>query len=718
MELKKDIFKKKYQNKNETYEEFLDRVAGGNQEYRQLMKEKKVMPGGRILANRGIIKGNKKGTYSNCYVVTAPEDNLESIHEADYKLARTFSYGGGCGIDISKLAPNGAKINNAAETSSGSISFLNQYERTAERISQKGRRGALIVTLDIDHPDIEEFIDLKNDINRANKCNISVKLSDKFMSALEENHREYFLEFYRPETDQIYTKRVNPKTLFRKLAEAAWKTGEPGVLYWDRIKEWNICSEVSEFKLGGVNPCGEEPLVPGGSCLLVAVNLAEFVKNPFTEKAKFDFLGFRNAVMQSVIYANEVLDEGLSFHPLSEQQNAVYKWRQIGVEIMGLADTFIKMGMVYGKEESLSLSEKIGFIMINAALEQSALLAKKYGVFPGYIDRVLDSHFLLDVADPQILKLVKEHGLRNSQLLTIGPTGSISNLVGVNGGIEPLYALKYTRKTESLYQDDKYYTVEPPIVQEYKEITGEDSLPEYFISAKEIPFIERLYMQKVWQNYIDAGISSTVNLPKNISIDEVEDLFKAGYQLGLKGITIFREGCERNGILSTGDKEKKINFKRGEIEPIPNLSDGNRQVKLDTGCGTIHLNITKNKSGKINQVFIQRGSKGTCVSNQIAVSRLCSLLFRAGVSVNDVIDQLESVPTCAAYYGKKKEGKKVSPGRSCPSAVAYQLKKYQKYLDGKDEEITEKVLVCPECGGQLIPAEGCFSCNCGYSKCS
>ena len=730
-DLKNDIFRKKYQYNDETWEQFLDRVAGNNRAYRELMAQGKVMPGGRILANRGTVgRGGRKGTYSNCYVITPPEDSLESIYDADYKLARTFSYGGGCGVDISYLAPKGARVNNSAETSSGSVSFFEQFAGTANRIAQKGRRGALIGILSIDHPDIEEFINLKNDLSKATKANISVKVSSRFMQSLIEDHSDYYLEFYRPETDDLISKRINPKKLFRKIAESAWRTGEPGMLFWDRINEWNLCSEIPDFVLGGVNPCGEEPLVSGGSCLLVAINLSAFIKDPFTEKAKFDFDGFKYAVMQSVIYANEILDEGIQLHPLKEQVKAVSEWRQIGVEIMGLADAFIKMRMTYGDIRSIELSDQIGKVMINAALEQSALLAKEQGPFPKYSEKVLNSRFLNEVANENVIDLIRKHGLRNSQLLTIGPTGSISNLVGVNGGIEPFYAFKYRRKTESLHGKDKYYTVEPPIVKEYREITGKDDLSEYeyFVVARDVPPLSRLLIQRTWQTYIDAGISSTINLKNDVTVEEVEELFLKAYSFGLKGLTIFREGCERTPVFSTpapsaGEKiGGKTGLRRGEIEPIPKLSDGNRQVRLATGCGTIHLNITRNGKGKINQVFIQRGSKGTCLCNQVALSRAISLLLRAGVDVYNIIDQLESVPPCPSYYGKKKQGKKLSPGSSCSSAVAHQLRKYQEHIEGQgggpEAPEEEKGLLCPDCGSGLIPSEGCFSCICGYSRCS
>jgi ribonucleoside-diphosphate reductase alpha chain len=249
-----DIWHKKYQHENESFDEWLDRVSGGEREVQQLIKEKKFLFAGRILANRGLDKLGKKITLSNCYVITPPEDNIESIFDCAKKLARTYSYGGGCGVDISKLAPRGATINNAAKETSGAVSFMDLYSMVTGLIGQEGRRGALMISLDCNHPDLEEFIGIKADLNRVTKANISIRITDDFMKAVE-NNTPFTLQYTREATGEVLEKVVNAKELFAKIAEMNWRTAEPGVLFWDKIQNWNLLNGYDDFEFAGVNPC-------------------------------------------------------------------------------------------------------------------------------------------------------------------------------------------------------------------------------------------------------------------------------------------------------------------------------------------------------------------------------------------------------------------------------------------------------------------------------
>ena len=253
-----DIWERKYRNGDESFMDWLDRVSGGSDTVKRMILDKRFLFGGRILANRGTSNGDRKITLSNCYVLNAPQDNLESIFDCAKKLARTYSYGGGVGVDLSNLAPNGAKVRNAAKESSGAVSFMDLYSLVTGLISQNGRRGALMLSLSVDHPDIEEFIDVKKDLDRVTKANISVRITSEFMEAVI-NDRDYDLEFTRNETGETIRKTVNAKALFMKIAENNWDMGEPGVLFWDRITDWNLLSEYDNFEYAGVNPCAEEP---------------------------------------------------------------------------------------------------------------------------------------------------------------------------------------------------------------------------------------------------------------------------------------------------------------------------------------------------------------------------------------------------------------------------------------------------------------------------
>ena len=257
-ELGVTIWENKYQYNNETFDEWLDRVTNGNEEYKQLIIDKKFLPAGRILSNRGLHKDGLKVTYSNCYVQTPPEDNIESIFDCAKGLARTFSYGGGVGIDISKLSPRGAKVNNTAKETSGSVSFMDLYSMVTGLIGQNGRRGALMISIDCNHPDLEEFIELKTDLDKVTKANISVKITKDFMDAVK-NDADYTLSFVREETGETIEKIVNTKEIFKKLCVANWDFAEPGMLFWDEITDWNLLSNNDEFVYAGVNPCAEEP---------------------------------------------------------------------------------------------------------------------------------------------------------------------------------------------------------------------------------------------------------------------------------------------------------------------------------------------------------------------------------------------------------------------------------------------------------------------------
>lgn len=414
-----------------------------------------------------------------------------------------------------------------------------------------------MINMDVNHPDIEEFIDVKKDLSKVTSANISVNMTHEFMEAVK-NDSEFELYFKVESTGEEIRKTIRARDLFCKLAESNHNMAEPGILFWDNIENNHLMSEDELFEYAGVNPCGEEPLPEFGSCNLSAINLAEFVINPFTENAKFDFDKFEEMVKHGVIYLNEILDYNMDNHPLEEQKEVSKNLRQIGLGIMGLADMFIKLGITYGSQESIDLSESIGYWMINSALQQSALLSKEYGAFPKYNqDAVLNSPYLQNVANDYTIELIGKYGLRNSQLLTIAPTGSTSTMLGVSGGLEPIFQLNYTRKTETLNGEDTYYKVFTPIVQEFMELHKHNNvgyLPNYFITSQEIPYRDRINVQSAWQKYIDASISSTVNLPNDTTVEEIKDLYIYAYDKGLKGITIYRDGCSRGGILISEPK--------------------------------------------------------------------------------------------------------------------------------------------------------------------
>lgn len=741
-----DIWEKKYCHDGESFDEWVTRISGGNEEIGEYIKEKKFLFGGRILSNRGLNKEGRKVTYSNCYVIQPPEDNIESIFECAKKLARTYSYGGGCGIDISGLSPRGAKINNAAKETSGAVSFMDLYSMVTGLIGQNGRRGALMISIDCSHPDLQEFIGLKTDLEKVTKANISVRISDEFMEAVK-NNEDYTLHYTREVTGEVIEKQVNAREIFRLIAETNWDYAEPGALFWDRVKNWNLLSNTKEFEYAGVNPCAEEPLPAGGSCLLGSINLSGFVHDPFTDNAAFDYDGFRKCVAASVKALNEVLDEGLPLHPLEEQQESVRKWRQIGLGIMGLADTMIKLGVTYGEEEAVELCDKIGFAMADAAIAASARLAKEEGAYPACnIDEVMSTEFFLANTTEKTRELVRKHGLRNSQLLTIAPTGTISTMLGISGGIEPVYANYYERKTESLHGTDVYYKVYTKIVQDYMDSHGikdDKELPDYFVTAMTLDYEQRIDMQAAWQQHIDASISSTVNVPNSFTVEETESLYLKAYEKGLKGITIYRDGCARSGILSLGEEKPKPvtageGLGRGEILLVTDDVVGKKR-KLITGCGSLHcIALFDPHTGALLETYLSKGSTGGCNNFMVGLSRMISISARGGIDIETIVDQLNSSGSCPSYTARRVTRKDTSKGACCPMAVGNALMEMYEEMQaelaakkahGCDQGAkapkpkavkaeTNGKVYCPECGEPLVFEEGCNICkSCGWSKC-
>ena len=474
----------------------------------------------------------------------------------------------GLNLDISNLRPNGAKVNNSAKTTTGAVSFMDLFSMTTGLIGQRGRRGALMISMDVNHPDIEEFIDIKTDLDRVTKANISIRINDDFMKAVE-SRKPYTCKFKVEATGEVIEKEVDAYRLFMKLVKNNWDFAEPGILFWDNIENNHLMSADKDFKYAGVNPCAEEPLPAGGSCLLGSINLSEFVVKPFTEKAWFNTIEFSKCVRDCVIGLNEVLEEGLELHPLDHQKENVSKYRQIGLGVMGIADMLIKLNIRYGSDEAVKFCEALSNIMLNEAVKQSALLAKEYGAFEMYNEEaIFNSKFFINNVNDGVKELVRKYGLRNSQLLTIPPTGTISTMLGISGGIEPIFNISYFRKTESVHNEDVVYKVYTPVVEEYmkaKGIKSEEELGDIFVTAMTLDPQERIKMQQAWQKNIDASISSTINLPYEATVEDVYDIYMEAWKNNLKGITIYRDGCKRSGILTNEDTNKK---KENEVEEV------------------------------------------------------------------------------------------------------------------------------------------------------
>ena len=464
-----------------------------------------------------------------------------------------------------------------------------------------------------------------------------------------------------------------------------------------------------------------------------------------------------------------MLDEGLPLHPLQEQRESVRDWRQIGLGIMGLADMLIKMEIRYGNSEAIEICDKIGFEMANAAISESAMLACTDVPYPKYKNCIMQSEFFKKNTTNKTTEQVMLNGLNNSQLLTIAPTGSTSSMLGVSGGIEPIYANYYTRKTESLHGEDKYYKVYTPIVERYMkehDLKDDSELPEYFVTAQTLDYRNRIDMQSVWQKHIDASISSTVNVPNDFTVEETEDLYMYAWEKGLKGVTIFRDGCKRAGILTidTSKKSEKANtsnqiqskasdnqLKRGMIIKADDNCIGKKRT-LVTGCGTLHCEAFFDPdNGELLETYLSKGSQGGCNNFMVGLSRMISLAARGGIDIYTIVDQLKSSGTCPSYAVRRATKKDTSPGSCCPVAVGNalidmykemkeelgvdedtnesnekkcnkkkELKSDQRKMNKKSSVIKDQLnaVLCPICGEPLQASGGCFSCpNDGYSKC-
>ena len=1060
-ELPVTIWKNKYQHNGESFEEWLDRVSGQDDKVKQLIRDQKFIFAGRILSNRGVT--DRKITLSNCYVVTPPNDDLESIFDAGARIARTFSYGGGCGLDVSNLRPKGATVNNAAKTTSGATSFMDFYSYITGLIGQAGRRGALMLSISCEHPDLEEFINLKSNLDVCTKANISVRVTDAFMKAVEADS-DFTLHFTMEDGSEI-KKIIKAREMFMLLAQRNWEMAEPGILYWDRIANYNLLQD-SGFQYAGVNPCvtgdtlvltkngyfpikdlvgktctvwngyewsevepklmekdamtyeisfsdgssikctdyhkfpintgtyrqqkdtrkqlkdirvgdklikcsfpiihqtaadpgismytqgffsgdgylcsdrptpyiafygeqkkacipfcdirnqredgdertvcsvnvkypknfvpncnfsiadrlewlagivdsdgclnsiegalsissidreflmnikymlntlgvtgtvalmheesnkmmpshnaegqkeylcqdsyritisasnvvtliklgfkthrvelvarpnrdasrfivvesitpaqiedvycfnepknhtfiangcitgncAEEPLPAGGACILGSINLSNFVGNPFQEHAYIDFLALSEAVEAAVYALNDVLIKGLPLHPLEEQRETVANWRQIGLGTLGLGDMLIKLGIKYGSEESLQIIQTIYRDIAQTAIKASLKLAKDKGAFPTCTEDVrkaiVNSDFVKNLMLPDsVLEEIETYGLYNSQLLTCAPTGTIGTMLQVSTGVEPNFAFSYNRRTVSLNDEETTYKVETKIVKDYKKTTGATELPDFFVASGDIDYHDRIKVQAILQKYIDASISSTVNLPNSVTVEDVADLYMEAWKQGLKGITIWRDGCQRQGILTKEEDKKEPEIapelQRGYVRKASDNLIGKKRT-LVTGCGTLHLSgWFDQETGELVETFFSKGSTGGCALFMTGLSRMTSLAARTGAPIEAIVDQLQSSGTCPSYAVRKVTKQDTSKGSSCPVAIGYALMEmYREVQDflakgqgcpepKKPEDEPVESPKCPKCGEPIQMVEGCMTCpSCGYSKCS
>ena len=687
-----------------------------------LLEDFKFVPGGRILFGAG---SNHKATLLNCYYLPIKKDSLEGIYDTAKEMARTYSYGGGVGIDISILRPKGAAVNNAARFSTGSTSFMELYSVTTGIIGQTGRRGALMITLDVTHPDIEDFVTIKKDKKSVRYANISVKVYDEFMKAVEDD-KPFTLYF---KNDKVEFKReIKARDIWNKIIDTAVNTGDPGIMFWDRMKSESPTEYDDRMAIKGTNPCSEQPLENYGACDLGAINLDYFVKNQFTDKAEVDWENLDKTVRYGVRFLDNVLDYSYNRHALKEQADETVYARRIGLGIMGLANMLISMNLKYDSDKAIEFVDYLMTRIKETAYDESSNIAKEKGSFPGFVaEKHLQRNFVKRL-DKNLLNKIAKTGLRNACILTVAPTGSISSMAGVSGGIEPIFALSYTRRSESLSEEK--FEVLDPFVKRYLEkfgIKDKKDLPETFVTAHKIDPFFRVKMQAAIQKHIDSSISSTVNLSADTDASTVDKVYIYAWKLGCKSITVYREGSKEDILKATDEKPLEEEHEEKLIEEERPFVLSGTTIRIPTSQGKMYLTVNKDETGKIKEVFIDMGRSGeTEKSFTEALGRLISIYLQSGGNVTRVIRTLKGIKGGNSIWFNGIQIFSIPDGIAKAIELTLKNRDLEKenetlhgVLKNDDSLENEKATVCPECHQKtLIFENGCFICkNCGYTKC-
>ena len=635
--------------------------------------------------------------------------------------------------DISILRPKGSPVNNSAIYSSGSVSFMDLFSTTTGTIGQSGRRGALMITISVDHPDVLDFIEIKNDPARqkVRYANISVRVTDEFMRAVEKD--EKFTLRYENDVIGRVEKKVRARDVWEKLIKNAWASAEPGVIFWDNVKREST-TEYNGMEVITVNPCAEISLEPYGCCCLGNVNLANFVLDEFTEDAKVDWPNLEKALRYATRFLDNVIDYNAFKHPLPYQKDASLKSRRIGVGFTGFGDMLIKLGLKYDTEKAIKFTDQLFERIKNIVYDESTQLAAEKGAFAAFdLEKHLKCPFIQRL-DKAVLSKIKAQGLRNAALLTVPPVGSGSVLAGVTSGIEPIFSLSYVRRSESLSKDE--FSVYHPLVRQYMKrfkISDVKELPNTFVTAHEIKPEMRVRMQATIQKHIDHAISSTVNLPKDISPEEVGKIYFLAWKSGCKGITVYRESSREGVLLTEEEAKEQQKGLRATRAPRPRAKVvKGKTFKMKTEMGNLYITVNEDEQGLV-EVFAwmsKSGSSSTAFTE--AIGRLISLALRSGVKPSAIIDQLILIRGARPVV--QEDGTVVF---SVPDAIAKAMEEYLRggeqlaLLDevkpkpafhspsGKnDRDHKREIELCPSCGGLLIFTNGCYICSdCGFSEC-
>jgi ribonucleoside-diphosphate reductase alpha chain len=687
-------------------------------EFYTAMTRLEFLPNSPTLFNAG----RELQELSACFVLPI-NDSMDSIFEAIKNTALIHKSGGGTGFSFSQIRPKNDVVRTTKGVSSGPISFMTVFDAATETIKQGGtRRGANMAILRVDHPDIMEFITCKEDNDKLNNFNISVGITEEFMKAVA-NNKDF--ELLNPRTKEI-VESLNAKKVFDKIAEMAWKNGEPGIVFLDRLNRDNPTPKLGEIE--STNPCGEQPLLPYESCNLGSINLSKIVS-----EGEIDWDKLESNVKMAVHFLDNVIT--MNKFPLENIKKMTEANRKIGLGVMGFADMLIMLGIPYNSNEAIDTAEKVMSFIREKARDKSMELAEQRGAFPNFED--------------SIFNVKGQRKIRNATTTTIAPTGSIGIIAGCSGGIEPLFAISYVRA--NVLNDEQLVTVNPMFEKVAKElgfyseelmmkiakkgtVSGMDEVPKdvqkIFVTAHDITPKWHIRMQAAFQKYVDNAVSKTVNFSNSATTKDIKKVYQLAYELGCKGVTVYRDGSRDKQVLNIGSSVKAKPQPVIKPRPRPQMMQGTT-MRVETGCGKLYVTINEDDQG-LFEIFAQMGKSGGCAMSQSeAISRLISLALRAGVDTDAILKQLRGIRCPAPLLAK---GGVVL---SCPDAMSKAIEKHIKQKrDVGEEDIIEKattldnfidkregsnvVGVCPDCGGPLIFEEGCSKCinpGCGYTKC-